>query len=247
MFDYTELDNTALLSQSPPSILLPIRCLESMAITGTNPSLRIKHSLSKQHLRAARMFADRGRDLECRIGSEPGEPERVEHRAYVAACILSAVAFLESSINEFYLEAVDGGGEALKGLPPPTFALLAQFWLEIEQSAILHKYQTALLLGGVEKFERGAGLYQDAESAVKLRNALVHYKPEWDDEQGIHQNLERRLAGRFPVSPFASTGALWFPHVCLGSGCAHWLVETVSQFSNEFCSRLKIRSRVPAA
>ena len=153
------------------------------------------------------------------------------------------MAFLEASINELYLSAVDQDTEPLPTFDARLFPLFAQFWEDVECYSILHKYQIALLLAGKDRFPPGVPPYQDAASVVKLRDCLVHYKPEWDDETGQHQKLEDRLRGKFALSPYAPTGSLWFPHQCLGAGCAQWAVDTTRRFSDEFCDRLMIQRR----
>src|SRR5262249_45431182 len=94
-----------------------------------------------------------------------------------------------------------------------------------------------------DPFKPGEDPYQSANNVIKLRDALVHYKPEWDDESGQHQNLENRLRAKFALNPYAPTGSLWFPHQCLGAGCANWAVAKTRSFSDEFCVRLAIPRR----
>jgi hypothetical protein len=207
--------------------------------SGATARLTRKHSLSRQHFWAADYFAKRAAEIEAK--TKPLSDEiRSQHRAYVTGAIISAVAALESSINELYLEAQD---HTLKGLDSGKVALLEQFWPEIEQYPILHKYQTALLIVGASKLDKGQSPYQDAESLRKLRNALIHYKPEWDNELDIHKDLEARLRSKFDECSFAQPSSLWFPHKCLGSGCARWSVDTISVFMREFCQRAQIPER----
>jgi hypothetical protein len=85
--------------------------------------------------------------------------------------------------------------------------------------------------------------YQDGESLIKLRDALMHSKPEWNDEKGNHQKLEQRLSGKFPLNPYFDPQSLWFPHQCVGAGCAQWSVRSASVFSDEFCKRSEIAQR----
>lgn len=204
---------------------------------------RLKHSFSRQHFRAAGYFAKRAAELEAAPTELSEDEVLLQHRAYVTGAIISAVVALESSINELYLEAQDHNPHTLKGLDTRTVALLEQFWPEIERYPILHKYQTALLIIGASKLEKGRSPYQDAESLIKLRDALVHYKPEWDDELDIHENLEGRLRGKFHECVFAQAGSLWFPHKCLGSGCSQWAVDTIIVVMREFCQRAQIPER----
>jgi hypothetical protein len=157
--------------------------------------------------------------------------------------VVSTVAFLEASINEFYLEAQDKDKNSLAGLDERVLSLLAAFWEQVERGPILHKYQIALLVAGAEQFEKGKQPYQDADHLVKLRDALVHYKPQWDDELGPHRNLEERLRNKFPLNTLAQSGSLWFPHQCFGAGCADWAIGAAVSLMNEFCERLKLPLR----
>jgi hypothetical protein len=77
------------------------------------------------------------------------------------------------------------------------------------------------------------------DSLIALRNALVHYKPEWDTEQKKHKEIEDRLIkSRFALNPFAGPNDAFFPKKCLGHGCAEWAVTSGVTFINEFFNRL---------
>jgi hypothetical protein len=205
---------------------------------------RQKHSMSRQHLRAARYFATRSQELEQDVDST-AEDQSIKpiHRSYVTGAIISAMAGLEASINELYLEARDNHRQRLQGLSDKAIALLAEWSGEIERSSMLLKYQTALLIAGAERFDKGAQPFQDIDSLVKLRNALIHYRPEWDSDLEVHQKLRDTLDSRFQVNPFYPDANLWFPHQCLGSGCANWAVEASETFLTEFCGRMGIPDR----
>ncbi|MEN6369741.1 MAG: hypothetical protein ABFD77_08605, partial [Thermotogota bacterium] len=100
----------------------------------------------------------------------------------MTGAILSAVSGLESSINELYLEAQDRGQNSLAGLTPTNVSMLAEWWQELDRRPTVLKYQMALLICGKEKFSQQSEVYRDADSVLRLRNALVHYKPEWDTD-----------------------------------------------------------------
>lgn len=212
------------------------------AMFGDSVSARRKHNFSKQHLAGAKVFAAEAKSIETTT-PPPDENVRVKHRAYVTTAILSAVAFLEASINEMYLSAAAKDSTALPSFDVNTFKIFDEFWEEVKWYPILRKYQIALLLVRKERFDCGKSPFQEAESLVKLRDSLVHYKPEWDDEAGQHQKLESRLKAKFNLNPFAADGNLWFPHRCLGAGCADWSVKVASSFSDDFCDRLGIPKR----
>ena len=86
----------------------------------------------------------------------------------------------------------------------------------------------------------------DTDNLRRLRNALVHYKPEWDTELKEHRNLEDRLDGRFPLNPYAHSNYAFFPKKCLGHGCAAWAVETSVAFLEEFFDRMNLPQRLDA-
>jgi len=203
-------------------------------------NLRRKHSFSKQHLLAAQYFATTAQSIE---NAHPGEKEFARHRAYVTGAILSAAAFLEASINELFHEAENRDHDKVPSFDDAAVARLAKIWGDIEFKSILLKYQTVLEAAGGKRFEQDRAPYDDAESLIHLRNTLMHYKPEWDDEQGRHHDLKERLEKKFPPNPLVAKGSLWFPHLCLGAGCAQWATHAVASFSAEFCARLKIPSR----
>jgi len=204
---------------------------------------KMKHSFSRQHLAAARLFAQLATEIEAR--GEAEETTKKEHRAYVTGAVVFSVAFLEASINELYLEAVDGNKTSLPSLTDPQFTILTELWPIVEQQQILGKYQTVLAACGLHRFDKGAEPFQGVDNLVKIRNVLIHYRPEWDDELVEHKKIQDRLSDKFELNPLAGPGTLWFPHQCLGSGCSRWAVEQVGQFMTEFCQRLEIPSRLP--
>jgi hypothetical protein len=97
----------------------------------------------------------------------------------------------------------------------------------------------------VQRFEKGSEPFQGADGLVKMRNVLIHYRPEWDNELNEHKRVQDRVQGRFPLNPLADPGVLWFPDQCLGAGCADWAIKQAAEFVTEFCQRLGIPGRVP--
>lgn len=207
-------------------------------------SLRLKHSFSKQHHWAARNFSEEAAHIE-NSNTELSKVEDVrKHRAYVTGAILFAIAALEASINEFYQEALDGNKNTLSGLNDSQLSTLAKQWVTFNSHfSVLEKYQEALKSVGQKEFDRSRNPFQDTSSLVYLRNALIHYKPEWEDEAKVHQKIEVRLHKKFSLNTFSNPKGLWFPHQCLGAGCAKWSVDTIESFMSEFCKVLGIPNR----
>lgn len=209
---------------------------------GISVSVSIKHNLSRQHFWAARFFSEESHRIE-NIGMQGASDNDIKrHRAYVVGAIFSTIAALDASINELYQEAVDKSGNALPGLTERQFKLLAERWAQIKRGPILKKYQDALLVVEADTFDTKDQLYKDVDNLVQLRNALVHYKSQWDYEEKSHHRLESELQGKFPLNAL-SHGSLWFPHRCLGFGCAKWGLYAASKFMNEFCKRMHIPDR----
>lgn len=219
----------------------------NLAIATADIRLRVKANLSRQLLATAKLFArhcagiaERERQLKW------PQPSWEASRSYAIGAIVMAVSALEASINELYLEAVDRNTHALGALTEVQIAQLEVLWGSVDRTKILAKYQLVLAVCGKDQFDKGAEPYQSADALIDLRNAVVHFKPEWGDELAEHAKLERRLAAKFEDCALASraTGHMvWFPGRCLGFGCADWAVGTVGRFVGEFCGRLGIRGR----
>src|SRR5262245_24918425 len=95
-------------------------------------SAAVKHDFSKQHLHAATLFADDAQKCET-MAKQPDEEQRARHRACVTAAVLSAVAFLEASVNEIFLSAVDQDRTNLPTFDHGLFQLFGQFWENVEK------------------------------------------------------------------------------------------------------------------
>ena len=207
-------------------------------------SARIRTHFNVQHMVAAAYFARSALEIESNHTADlvDGEPY-FAHRGYVAGAVLSAVASLEATINELFIDARNPGSPTFEGADPIIPWLLAEeSWDEIEGESTLSKYQKALTLAKKPPFDRGAPTYQDADALIQLRNALIHYKPEWSTEQKNHRKIEDRLKGRFAPNPFTGPNDVFFPKKCLGHGCAEWAVESGVTLIESLFSRLGLPS-----
>jgi hypothetical protein len=212
-------------------------------ITGSlDSATRITHSFRREHLFAACHFVETGRQLEARGRTAVGPDGVAQHRACVIGAIFLSVAFLESAINELYLEVQDARRNGSSTLPKRARALLAKLWPRAGSSPLLLRYRVALQAADAERFDEGGPPYRDVENLLRLRDALVHHQPEGHDERWRHYNLQRRLRGQFAPNTLLPARALWFPDVCLGSGCAEWAIRTAEAFSEAFCARMSIPS-----
>jgi hypothetical protein len=201
----------------------------------------VKTQFNVQHMVAAAIFARKVREIEAthdhQKGLGSGEPYYA-HRGYVTGAVLSAVASLEATINELFIDAQHKDPYTFEGADPEFAPLLAEVWEVIKRNPTLAKYQIALTLARKPPFDKGASPHQEAVFLIQLRNALVHYKPEWDTDQALHKTIERRLKSRFEPNPFTIPTDAFFPKRCLGHGCAEWAVKSGEAFINEFFDRL---------
>jgi hypothetical protein len=90
----------------------------------------------------------------------------------------------------------------------------------------------------------GAGMKQ-VQIVVELRNALVHFKPEWDTQADRHQKLSKKLKDKFGPSPFLND-VLIFPRRWATHGCTSWGVRSCLKFAAEFERLSNLPPKYPA-
>lgn len=173
---------------------------------------------------------------------------RMQTTAYAMSAVSSAVAFLESTINEFYARACQPELHFSLPFDAGTVEVIADVWASglAKRSGlpVLDKFQLALTLARKTKFAVGQAPYQDVYLVISLRNALIHDVPDWQyhfslDPKDTHK-LERMLHGKFALSSVFSDHAVFMPSRCLGHGCARWAVVTCLDFVDEFNARMGI-------
>jgi hypothetical protein len=206
---------------------------------------------SAHHIQAACLFAKQARTIEVeRAGTTEFSPE---HRASILASIFFSVAFLEASVNELFTDAYDGHLRRLEGLKDEAVELMRDMWSQgIPRTArysVLEKYAIALSLARRKPMNKGRAPWQPTAVLIQLRNALIHYEPEWiqaeatGTQEQAHK-LAKALRGRFAPNPLTGAGNPYYPDKVLGHGCAEWAVSTSKDFVDAFADRLGIK-RLP--
>ena len=218
------------------------------------PIIRQRPYQATIHLQSAALFARLSAKFEkAYVGKELWEELYAEHKAYVTGAILTAVAFLEATINELFSDAAEKRHNLIKELNGETRLLIANMW-EIDhfkQARILEKFQVALKLAQKQPFVEGESPYQGVSDLIQFRNTLVHYKPDWLTVETINEpkpknqtNLEKlkeRLRNKFLSSPLK--GDDFFPNKYLSHGCAEWAVTSSLEFGDDFFSRMALPPR----
>jgi hypothetical protein len=214
----------------------------------------VRHYLSTSHLRAASHLGSLANKIELEHQDSPWDealtPYINEHRAYVIGAILTSASFLEASINELFSDAYDHP-QKLNGISRNAKAVMSSLWQTEHfnrHAGVLEKFETALEVAGKDNFRKGDAEFQNAKILLELRNALVHFKPEFTatDESQVskttsHGRLSRSLRGKFDPSKLGGvdkTGSVFFPQKCLGYGCAAWSVKSSFQFAQLFYEKI---------
>jgi hypothetical protein len=209
------------------------------------------HYFSLDHARAATTLSRKCGEIEA-LAPSPGEAKtlpigtKTDHRSYATSSVLASVAFLEACINEFIAEASEGA-EPRTGLQPVERQRITDAGEELRRlSKTLDRYERVLQLLKRQPFDRGARPFSDAALLVKLRNALVHYTPQWRPEKSnerrsaTEQNFVIGLMDRrFSPNPFhAGYDDPYFPEKCLGHGCTTWAWRSALKFADAFFDRV---------
>jgi hypothetical protein len=190
----------------------------SMQATG-----RTRTNLSVPHLLSACLFSRSVSQLEAAHRGKAFGPFWEEILAHATASLLLTVASLESYVNELFADV----GRYFPSIPS---AILQKIWETHEQKPILEKFDLALLLRNVPLVDRGSRPGQDVVLLIRLRNAVVHFKPEWFDSQEDHAKLSNQLKGCFPGSPFFGPDEPLFPRGWATHDCTAWAVNSAVAF-----------------
>jgi hypothetical protein len=210
--------------------------------SGSIPTLMVRVYYSSYYLWSAKHFKQLATDIENSSNSPPHFD--IQHRAYVTSSILSSIAFLECAINELLKDVVDKHESYIENIDDASKDRLAIMWELTEGNnryvSVLEKYQRVLKYCQKKEFMKGENPYQDADLAIKIRNELMHYKPQ-SYGGNIQHGFISKLAGKFSNNPLMNgSDNPYFPDKCLGSSCADWAVSSTEAFSNEFFTRLSI-------
>ena len=163
-----------------------------------NVSLVLEHLWNARHM--ARICAN-ARTL----SAQSFEGIDMQTRSDATASILEAVAYLESYINEVWQDAADHRpGEdnpRLGTLTPAVIGRLGQLWKNVfdsnERCLFSKRYNSQPRSPDQPPLDAGAEPYQSVHALIKLRNQLMHWKPEihWgDEERDLENNSSRELA-----------------------------------------------------
>jgi hypothetical protein len=104
----------------------------------------------------------------------------------------------------------------------------------------LDKWQWLLECCGLDRLDRGGRPAQEAVLLPRLRNSLVHFKPENIAADEEHE-LEKRLRGKFADNRLMEgSGNPWWPSHGLGYGCSEWAAYTARAVADRVVDQVGI-------
>jgi hypothetical protein len=141
--------------------------------------------------------------------------------------IFATVAYLEADINEFFADAAEEGATDGIANDPVVLARIRAAWGLENRSPVLDKYDLTLALCDQPTFDKGAAPYQAVALLIRLRSALIHFKPDWqpgggwpgegDELSKLSKSLmksfpENALAKEFSLTSFSAALATALPN-----------------------------------
>lgn len=193
---------------------------------------KLRTNLALHHLFAACRFTARILQLERENKGKPfGEFwDEILHNA-LGVLTLSTAA-LETFANELYFE-----GNGLKDtFNNKTAEILGDL---IDRQPVLSKYELILAARTSNSLSYGTPVVQNVQLLIELRNQVIHFRPEWDGEDGKHAKLSKRLNHRFAPSPYL-TGENLFPRAWASGAFASWALNSTIVFIDSFCADSRV-------
>ena len=214
---------------------LHVNAIANATATAT-ATARTRPNLALHHLFAACRFSATVGQIETGNAGQPLGPfwdEIFQNSLGVAAL---AVAALESYANEMYFE-----GAVLKpGLNSAAAAELAEV---VDSESILRKYAIALSISAGKRLNLGIAPTQNADALIKLRNAVVHFRPEWLEDQDKHEKLSKVLQNKFTPSIFLPNEPI-FPRAWASHSFTVWALKTTVEFIDHFHTEAGLASTI---
>jgi hypothetical protein len=169
------------------------------------------------------------------------------HRSLASSSVIASATFLDAAVSELFQDAHDGHGLRDDGylapLSPQVVATMATVWRATKSGRYLdplEKWQWLLECCGHERLDQGIAPVQDAALLIRLRNALVHFKPENVAADEGHE-LEKSLRRKFPDNRLMEgSGNPWWPSHGLAHGCCVWSAGSARALSDRVLDEIGI-------
>jgi hypothetical protein len=159
--------------------------------------------------------------------------------------IVASVAFLEAMVNELYQDAADDHTPPdghITSLSASCRRLMADLWRSTDGGRLgaIQKYEMLLAFADAPPLDRGGQTYESVKLVLRLRNAIIHYRPE-DVVADEAQVMEQRFRGKFDDNVLmAGSGNPWWPDKALGYGAAEWAHRSVQALADHVSDAIGI-------
>jgi hypothetical protein len=194
------------------------------------------------HLRAAQKAAKRCQALEEQHQDEPLGAFIDDIRIEVVTSVLAAVAATEVNVNQYFFEA-SGRHKYFDKLSQGQAQAIQKL---IDRENILEKYGYLAKFSNsddIKCLNKGQEPHQFMKALIDVRNAFVHFKPEWHSGQRKHKNLGKQLDGKFAFSRFFSENDPIFPRRCMSASMAQWAFDSAFTFMTDFAQETGLPNR----
>ncbi|MCK5723010.1 MAG: hypothetical protein KAI84_10770 [Gammaproteobacteria bacterium] len=228
-------------------------------ITGSIPMITAEihgkshANLAHIHLNSARIFVQSAFSIENKNKPLKNAPQETidSYMSYVSSSIICSISSLEAKINQFLVDNKAKLDEIKIEKNPAIFKHYssvfdteAPFLNQLRSlTNALMKYNVIFyLLNG--KFLPDNKLFKGICFAIRVRNALIHFSPEWDNELKLNKELEDRyfshFSSDFDLSPVYYKDELFIPHRCLSASHAEWAYKNSDAFMEKFFSSITV-------
>jgi hypothetical protein len=224
-----------------------VNVTDSLPVTDS-ASASIREDFSTVHLLSAAIFCRSVGKIESanfvNFGRGFGDYWE-ELQANAIAVVFAATASFEAYANELFIDHA----QVFPCVSSLERATILQ-WFETKknnEASAFDKLNKALAILKLPPIDfRNSSDYQDICVLRDLRNALVHYKPEWFDEQDKHAELSKKLENKAVRSPFLTSTQFLkeplFPRAWASHDTAVWAIRSVTDSVRKFEGRADIKT-----
>jgi hypothetical protein len=209
-----------------------------LAVTVHAPTISTRMNFAVQNMMAAARFSRAVGSIEAAHAGQPYGSFHDEILHNASACIFLCCASLEAYTNEVYADR----SKLFTGAERQAVEVE---WRRKEWDSTLNKFEFFLEKKGKASIS-GSLSYGEVATLVQLRNALVHFKPEWSDEEASHAELSASLTGKFVPSEFLAD-ANCFPRRWASHSCTQWAVKSCLAYAVDFEASAGLQPKYSAA
>lgn len=201
-------------------------------------------NLAYPHLSAAIEFSKAVINLEKKHEGKEFGAFWEDIQANAIACVLTSVASVEAYSNEIYADMKDLlGHEAASEID--NYAVL--FSRDPGYIDIISKFDLFLYAKTRVRLDKSIKPVQNLSALIDLRNAITHYKPEWESNAKNNARISSKLKGKFkPTTLFPAGNEGIFPRRWASASCTQWAVQSVLSFTREFERLAQLPDKFPS-